>query len=46
MIFDNIEFHNVAELVDVGNGKRLQRVPELVRVRLNESVIHICFVCL
>ncbi len=36
MIFDNIEFHNVAELVDVGNGKRLQRVPEGVRVCLNE----------
>jgi len=36
MVFDDIEFHNVAELVDVGKGKRLQRVPEEVRVCLNE----------
>ena len=36
MIFDGIEFHNVAELKDVGNGRRLQRVPEEVRVCLNE----------
>ena len=36
MIFDNIEFHNVAELRDVEGGKRLQRVPEDVRVCLNE----------
>lgn len=36
MIFDEIEFHNVAELHDVEGGKRLQRVPEDVRVCLNE----------
>lgn len=36
MIFDNIEFHNVAELRDVSGGKQLQRVPEEVRVCLNE----------
>lgn len=36
MIFDGIAFHNVAELHDVGGGKRLQRVPEGVRVCLNE----------
>lgn len=36
MIFDHIAFHNVAELRDIGNGRRLQRVPEEVRVCLNE----------
>lgn len=36
MIFENVEFHNVAELRDVDGGKRLQRVPEDVRVCLNE----------
>lgn len=36
MIFDEIEFHNVAELYEVKNGRRLQRVPEAVRVCLNE----------
>lgn len=36
MTFDDIEFHNVAELRDVDNGRRLQRVPEDVRLCLNE----------
>jgi lysophospholipase L1-like esterase len=36
MIFDNIEFHNVAELRGVSRGRRLQRVPEDVRLCLNQ----------
>lgn len=39
MIFQNIEFHNVGELraVPDGRGWRLQRVPENVRLALNEG---------
>ena len=39
MIHQNIEFHNVAELREVAgkSGLRLQRVPEEVRVSLNED---------
>ena len=38
MITDCVEFHNVAELVEVDgtSGRRLQRVPERVRTHLNE----------
>ena len=39
MIFKNLEFHNVGELraVPDGRGWRLQRVPENVRLALNEG---------
>ena len=39
LIHDNIAFHNVAELRPAasGDGLRLQRVPEDVRVTLNEG---------
>ncbi len=39
MIYNNIEFHNVAEFSDDPNGQglRLQRVPENVRRSLNEG---------
>ncbi len=39
MIFQNLEFHNVGELraVPDGRGWRLQRVPENVRMALNEG---------
>ena len=40
MIHENVEFHNVGELRPI-NGKkglRLQRVPEHVRVSLNDAV--------
>lgn len=39
MIHDGLEFHNVAELRSVANsdGLRLQRVPESVRLQLNEG---------
>ena len=38
MIHNNVELHNVAELVDVPEGKavRMQRVPESVRAQLEE----------
>ncbi|MCZ6635639.1 MAG: hypothetical protein O7G87_19760, partial [bacterium] len=38
MIYENVEFHNVAELREIAgaSGKRLQRVPEDVRLCLNE----------
>ena len=38
MVVDGIEFHNVAEMraITGAAGKRLQRVPETVRVCLNE----------
>ena len=38
MVFEQVEFHNVAELRegDGQDGRRLQRVPEPVRVCLNE----------
>lgn len=37
MHYDDVEFHNVAELYDDGNnGLRLQRVPESVRTCLND----------
>ena len=36
-LYENLEFHNVAELYDDGGaGLRLQRVPEMVRRHLNE----------
>ena len=38
MIYNSLEFHNVAELYDDGlGGLRLQRVPEAVRCHLNEG---------
>ena len=39
MIYNNIEFHNIAELKEISgtNGKRLQRVQEEVRIKLNEE---------
>lgn len=37
MIHDSIEFHNVAELREATAGLRLQRVPEDVRLTLNEK---------
>ncbi|MBD3180851.1 hypothetical protein GF312_01065 [Candidatus Poribacteria bacterium] len=39
MIFENVELHNIAEVqpVEGKNGVRLQRVPESVRVNLNEG---------
>jgi len=37
MIHDSIEFHNVAELREAETGLRLQRVPEDVRLVLNEK---------
>ena len=38
MIYENMELHNIAELVKVQNqpGLRMQRVPESVRERLEE----------
>jgi hypothetical protein len=44
MIHDNVEFHNVGELhADEHTGLRLQRVPESVRVHLNERAQHGCW---
>ena len=38
MIYQNVELHNVAEVRAVASGGvRLQRVPEAVRIRLNEK---------
>lgn len=34
---DTLSFHNVAELHETGEGRRLQRVPEDVREQLNEG---------
>ena len=39
MIYDNIDFHNVAELSEVEGkkGLRIQRVPEETRKHLSEN---------
>ena len=37
MIFENVELHNVAEVRRANGGMRLQRVPEDVRLQLNEG---------
>lgn len=37
MIYQDVELHNVAEVVQRGDGVRLQRVPEDVRKELNEA---------
>jgi hypothetical protein len=37
MIYNNIELHNVEEIVPVANGVRLQRIPEAVRKNINEK---------
>jgi hypothetical protein len=37
MIYQDVELHNVAEVVERGDGVRLQRVPEDVRKELNEA---------
>jgi len=38
MIYENVELHNFAEVQEAeGGGMRMQRVPESVRIRLNES---------
>ena len=36
MIYDNLEFHNIDQLKDFPEGKRLQRVPEKLRLKLNQ----------
>ena len=36
MIYRNVEFHNVAEVTPYNGGVALQRVPESVRMHLNE----------
>lgn len=38
MIFQNIDFHNVAEIVPYEDGYRLWRVPQSVRMRANEKL--------
>ena len=38
MIFQNIDFHNVAELVPCGDGWRMYRVPEAVRSACDEGL--------
>ncbi|AWT60006.1 MAG: hypothetical protein DF168_01205 [Candidatus Moanabacter tarae] len=37
MIYEVVELHNVAETVPTNGGMRLQRVPENVRLELNEA---------
>jgi len=37
VIYENVELHNVADIHPVGGGVRFQRVPEDVRVQLNEG---------
>lgn len=37
MIFKNIQFHNVAEIVETDKGFKLCRVPKTVRLGLNEQ---------
>lgn len=37
MIHENVELHNVAEVISCGDGLRLQRVPETVRACLNQG---------
>jgi lysophospholipase L1-like esterase len=36
MINDNVELHNIDEVVEVGGAVRLQRAPEALRLKLNE----------
>ena len=35
MIYNNMQLHNVAELIDISEGLLLQRVPESLRIKLN-----------
>jgi hypothetical protein len=37
VIYENVELHNVAQTQPVNGGARLQRVPEEVRLQLNEG---------
>lgn len=36
MIYDNVLLHNVEEIIPVDGGVRLQRIPENIRIQLNE----------
>jgi len=38
MIFQNIDFHNVAQVEPIGDGWRLWRVPEEVRLKANDRL--------
>ena len=42
MIFQNIEFHNVAELVPEGEGFHLLRIPSALREKVNASMQNTC----
>ena len=45
MIYNNVQLHNVAELIETPDGMLIQRIPETLRLKLNQGAQRVARCC-